>query len=133
MIDYPSPDLSSSEKYRKFLRFALKYADCVGLSYTGDLSAFKESKWWETFSDSFIRHEYDEYGNLTVYLKIDHVTVEWLKSKRDIFDFGDNNDESFLWDLCFYKDGEEIFTTITHERLQYISQEFYNEYIRKSK
>lgn len=85
------------------------------------------------FADSFIRHEYDEQGNLTVYLKVDHVTVEWLKSKRDIFDFWDNDGDNFLWDLCLYKDGEEIFTTITHEGLQYTSQEFYNEYIRKSK
>lgn len=39
-------DLSDPEEYRKFIRFALKYADCLGLFYTGDLSAFKESKWW---------------------------------------------------------------------------------------
>lgn len=122
------------KEYRRFIRFALKYADCLGLSYTGDLSAFKESKWWEMFAESFIRHEYDEDGDLTVYLKIDHVAVEWLKSKRDIFDFWDTDaDENFLWDLCLYKDGEEIFTTVTHERLQYISQKLNNEYLRKSK
>lgn len=60
-------ELEDARSYRKFILAALKYADCIGLSYACDLSAFKESKWWEMLAGSFIRHEYDERGNLMVY------------------------------------------------------------------
>ncbi len=122
-------DLSTPEKYRKFLKLALNRADCIALSYTSDLSAFKESEWWEMFEKSFLKSEYDSEGNLTVYLKTDHSTVEWLKSKHDIFDFLDEDkDGQYLWDLCFIKNGAEFFATVSHERQQYIDEKFYSEY-----
>lgn len=132
MIEYFG--LENSVDYRKFIRTALKYADSIGVSYTSDYSAFKESKWWEILGESVIRCEYDDSGTLTVYLKIDHFTYDWLRAKKDVFDFWDwDIDDNILWDLCLYKDGEAIVTTVTHEQLQYISQEFYNKYIEENK
>ena len=57
-----------------------------------------------------------------------------MRAKKDMFDFWDwDIDDNILWDLCLYKDGEAIVTTVTHEQLQYISQEFYNKYIEENK
>ncbi|MDE6726942.1 MAG: hypothetical protein K2J80_03255 [Oscillospiraceae bacterium] len=117
-------ELQDFRGYRKVMLAALKYTDRIGLSYTCDMSAFKESKWWEMFAGSFIRHEYDERGNLTVYFKVDHVTVEWLRSKRSIFDFWDRgDDDDLLWDLCLYREDREILSSITHEMMLEISEE----------
>ena len=110
------------------MRFALKYADRIGVYYTSDFSAFKESRWYELLSESIIGHEYSERGVLCLFLKIDHVTVGWLKEKKDIFDFMQTDDGDYLWDICFYKDGSEVFSTVTHERLSYISEEMLREY-----
>ncbi len=128
MIDYPQLDLSTPEKYWRFLKFALNCADCIALTYTSNLSEFKESGWWEMFEDCFLKSEYDGDGRLTVYIKINHNIFEWLKSKRGIFDFLDRDEDGqYLWDLCFIKDGEEFFATVSHERQQYIDEKFYEE------
>lgn len=125
---YTEIDLQNPKNYRKFIRFALKYADCIGVSYTSDFSAFKESRWWELFGGSVVKYEYDERGILNLFLKIDHITVEWLKGKKDIFDFWQTEDEDYLWDLCLYKDKSVFFTSITHEKLSYISEELWAKY-----
>lgn len=118
--------LENPEKYRIFVREALKYADCIGLSYTSDYSAFLESAWSGLFSESIIRHEYNDHGVLYLYLKIDHATVNWLKDKKDIYDFRQPDyDDEYLWDLCIYKDGRMIFWSITHEYQTEISDELY--------
>lgn len=109
-------DLENADNYRKFMRTALKYADGIGVSYTSDLSAFKESRWWELLGGSVTGHEYDEQGTLMLRLKVDHATCDWLKSKKSIFDFWETEDDQMLWDLCLYKDGRVIFSSITHER-----------------
>ena len=126
-------DLENAAGYRRFICFALRYADCIGISYTSDFSAFKESRWWEFLGGSVIKYEYDESGKLNLFLKIDHITVEWLKGKKDIFDFWQTDDEEFLWDLCLYKDGREFFTSITHEKLSYISEEMWQKYNTKAR
>lgn len=127
-------DLENTDSYRKFMRIALKYADCIGVSYTSDFSAFKESKWWEPLGKSVIRYEYDERGTLMLHLRIDHFTYDWLKGKKNIFDFGDlRDDEEFLWDMCLYKDGREIFSSVTHEKDLYISDELRKEYTKENK
>ena len=132
------PDLENTENYRKFIRFALKYADNAGFSYTSDLSAFRESEWWEELGESVIGHEYDERGILMLRMRIDHAVYHWLKSKRDIFDFepSGEDDTEFLWDLCLYKDGREIFSSVTHENQMYISDELcdsYKKHIKENK
>ena len=121
-------DLQDPENYRRFMRFALKYADRIGLSYTSDLSAFKETRWYELLGESIIGHEYSGRGVLCLFLKIDHITVGWLKGKKDIFDFCRAEDGDYLWDLCLYKDGSEVFSSTTHEKLAYISEEMLREY-----
>ena len=138
MID-ELPDLENTANYRKFIRFALNRADSIGVSYTSDLSAFRESKWWEELGESVIWHEYDERGILMLRMGIDHPVYSWLKSKRNIFDFGglgDTDNTEFLWDLCLYKDGREIFSSVTHERQLYISAELcdpYKKHIKENK
>lgn len=125
--------LENTDEYRKFLRFALKRADSVGASYTSDFSAFKESKYWENLGESVISGEYDERGVLTLRLKIDHAVYDWLREKKNLFDFGDPFNEDILWDLCLYKDGREIFSSITHEGEAYISDELLGEYTKENK
>lgn len=123
--------LENPEDYRRFIRGALKYADCIEVSYTSDYLAYLDSEWSKLFSDSLIRYEYDDHGNLFLYLKIDHTTVDWLKSKKDILDFRQSDDGEFLWDLSLYKDGREIFASVTHERETYISRELWNELFKE--
>ncbi len=68
----------------------------------------------------FIRRviKYADYFCLT-YEGFDYVTIEYLKSKKSIFDFGDIEEaeggREFLWDLGFVKEGKQFFKTITHE------------------
>lgn len=116
-------DLENTGGYRKFIRVALKCSDSIGISYTSDFSAFKESKWWQLLGGSVTRHKYDEDGSLILYLKIDYVTCEWLKAKRSIFDFWDSEDDQQLWDLCLYREDMEILASITHEKDLWISDE----------
>lgn len=120
------PDLENTSSYRKFIRAALSCADSMGASYTSDLSAFKETEWWEILEESVISHEYDDRGTLMLRFGIDHAVYGRLKSKRNIFDFGDLTGDEFLWDICLYKDGREIFSSVTHERELYISDELRN-------
>ena len=124
--------LQNEVNHRRFIRYALKYADCIGVSYTSDYSAFEESGWYELWGESIIAHEYDERGVLILFLKIDHSTVNWIKSKTNIFDFMQSEDGEFLWDLCLYKDESEVFSTVTHEKMAYISEEMWQEYNSKS-
>lgn len=113
------PVSENAQNQRDFLRRALKSADCIGLTYTSNISAFKESKWREVPGGSLIRYEYDEDGTLMLYFRVDHITVEWLKEKSGVFDFLDSDNGEFLWDLCLYKDGKEVFSSVTHERRCY--------------
>lgn len=114
------------------MRCALKYADRIGVYYTSDFSAFKGSRWYELLGESVIGHEYSERGVLCLFLKIDHVTVGWLKGKKGIFDFMQTDDGDYLWDICFFKDGSEVFSSTTHEELAYISEEMWQEYNSKA-
>lgn len=117
--------LENPEKFRIFVREALKYADCIGLSYSSDYSAFLESDKYKNLIGSVIRYEYSDRGELVLYFKIDHTMIEWLRSKKNIFDFRDINDDEYLWDLCLYKDGKIIFGSITHEYQAEISYELW--------
>ncbi len=126
------PDLESTDGYRRFIRAALRYADSVGVCYTSDFSAFKESEWQDELGESVIGHGYDEYGGLELLLKTDYAVYNWLMSKKSVFDFGDFGDDEFLWDLCLYRENREIFGSVTHEREYYISDELCA-YIKESK
>lgn len=118
--------LDDPENYRKFIREALKYADCIGLSYSSDYSAFLESDCYNILSESVIRHEYSDRGELVLYFKIDYTVVNWLKDKKNIYGFRQPDyDDEYLWDLCLYRDGRMIFWSITHEYQTEISDELY--------
>lgn len=124
--DWNYIDLEKPENYRKFIREALKYADCIGLSYSSDYSAFLGSDCYNILSESIIRHEYSDRGELVLYFKIDHTVIDWLRSKKDIYDFLPSlDDDEYLWDLCLYKDGRMIFWSITREYQTGISDELW--------
>ena len=114
-------DLETQKGYSNFLRWVIKYADCFCLSYKGfDYKEFTESK-WKYLIHSLIRYEEKHSENPTVilYLTFDHVTIEFLKSKKHIFDFWDAIEGvdtwEWLWDIGFIKDGKHFFSSCTHE------------------
>lgn len=137
------PGIDNQDGYSKFLRFALKYADSFCLSvYTNDkmndLEDFKWSK-WGYLSESIIDYEYTTESPVTdgpevmqLYFKIDHMTKEFLKKKKHIYDFRDciqeKNYYNWLWDLCFIKEGKIFFVSCTHEEFCCIDKNVLNEY-----
>lgn len=124
---YPSKDLKNVTEYRHFIKIALKYADCICLSYTDGLKDFYESE-WSFLAKSIIEHEYTNKSPVTIgptvlllYLEINNVTKQWLWNKMHIFDFISHDIESSesLEDFCLIKDKELIFCSCTHEEFYF--------------
>lgn len=67
---------------------------------------------------------------IMLYLKIDHITMKWLREKKNIYDFGLRSAEHCLDDLCFVKDGLLEMASCTHERDCFISAEMLTAYRR---
>lgn len=123
-------EVENKQGYQNFLEFAFSYADSFCLSiYTNekliDLQDFRKTK-WGYLNDSILDYEYTHKSPVTqgpevilIYFKIDHVTTNFLKGKKTIYDFNegivDNKIYNWLWDLAFLKDNKFFFTSCTHE------------------
>ena len=121
-------ELTDGKEYQRFLRVALNYADRICLSFDGGWKDFMASD-WAFLATSAVDHEITSHSPVTVgptvlllYLKIDHMTVEWLKGKRHIYDF-QSTDSDCPEDLCLLKNGMLVFCSCTHERFCYMNEE----------
>lgn len=140
LIDFK--ELRNEKNYRNFMQWALKYADmicvtCEGMFYED----FIESK-WGFLKESILDYEYtsdtpvtSSLGDtfLVLYLKIDYITNQWVKSKSNIYDFRKdvvkkNGRYSWLWDICLCKEGSVIFYSCTHEEYCTIDEKVLEEY-----
>lgn len=126
--------LADSKTYKRFIRFACGYADCICMTCDGLwYEDFQNSK-WGFLSDSILDYEYTIETPVTkgqdvllLYFKIDHITSRWLRGKRNIYDFMDavevGKDYQCLWDLCFAKKGRIVMCSCSHEEFCYIDRE----------
>ena len=57
------------------------------------------------------------------YFKLNDETKKWLLQFKSDFDFDGPFD-----DLVFYKNGEVVFSSVTHEKINTLDEDFYNEY-----
>lgn len=128
-------EIEQSEKYARFIKWVPKYADCICVTCNGlDIDGIKDSCFGFLY-DSISDHEYTDETAVTetpgtdvlvLYLKIDHITMEWLREKKNIYDFKPvfSGKEYFcIEDLCFVKNGRLEMCSCTHERFCYISPE----------
>lgn len=120
-------EFNKTDDYREFIRWALKYADEIELSYSSDYSAFRESELWNEFKDSIAEYGYDDSGTLHLRFRIDHVINEFLKSKKCLCDYP-WSELGFLEDLSFIRNGETVLDTVSHENRVYISPEMLEKY-----
>lgn len=133
--DFTEPPIDCSDSlkdlgaYRRFLRAVLRYADQMILTCDLDREDFADSI-WGFLEDSVTDDEYTDETAVTngpnvmmLYLKIDHVTSRWLRGKKNVYDFlEDDGNDHWLYDLCFAKRGEICFCSCTHEGFAYVSQ-----------
>ena len=135
---------AAAEDYRRILDFALDYADCFSLTYypfvkNPGLTAddFRRSK-WGFLADSIVDWEVtretpttvSEAQKLMLYFQFDPVTVDFLRQKKSIYDFGDrvtvaDSGTLFFEDLAFLKNGQVFFASCSHEGFCLVDETLY--------
>lgn len=128
-------ELEQPEKYARFIKWAPKYADKICVTgYWNDVDEIKKSPFAFLYG-SIVDCEFTSESAVTIspdvimlYLKIDHITMKWLREKKNVYDFNPRSDEHCLDDLCFVRDGRLVMASCTHEHTCYISAEMLTAY-----
>ena len=122
--------------YQKVLDVILKYSDMVCFTvspYLDDIDEIREDDRYQKILDSYIDSEFtksihiENRNESLVYFKMDYFIREFLKEKRDIFDFFDEDASINLEDIVFIGKQEIVCDTITHEHYCAVSDDIYEE------
>ena len=126
-------ELVNPKDYQSFLKVVLKYSDSVIMTYNKSKEKFDKSV-WSFLKDSVMATEETRETAVTLgpavlllQFKIDDIIKEWLREKKDIYDFSQSGKE-WLDDLCFVRNGEIVFASCTHERFHFMTQELFKQF-----
>lgn len=128
----------SKKDYNTFIDFIIRKADeiCVTIKPSLDsIAEFEESMWGE-LANSIVATEYGQAAtdypgekSFLVYFKVDYKVIEFLKLRKNIFDFSECDKKTgiTLEDPTFIKDNIIFCYTLTHERICEVEEDFYKE------
>ena len=131
--------LVNRNKYQKILNIVLRYTDkvCFLVSpYLDDIDEVREDARYQKILDAYIDFEFtrsihiEDCNESFIYFKIDYLVREFLKERRDIFDFTDEEATINLEDIVFIGKQKIICDTITHERYCAVTDELYVEIVQ---
>lgn len=143
-VEYPNKARNAicikDKEYPIFLKIVLKYTDTICFTiypYLDDICEVKEDYRYKDIMESYLDSEYtksihtEDRKESLIYFKVDYFVREFLKNKRNIFDFCDNEALINLEDIVFISKKRIICDTLTHEQYCAVTDELEHE-IRKS-
>ena len=124
-----SESICNGKNYKIFIKKIFGIADEVCFVVDPFLDNLEElcTTGWETIYDSALYFDYQERGTgdadapqCVLHLKADYFMMEFFLERKGIFDFDWRGKvDLMLVDPFFLKDGNEICSTITHEKIFY--------------
>lgn len=140
-VNYPNKArnaiLVNRKNYQKVLDIILKHTDMVCFTvapYLDDIDEIREDGRYQKILDSYIDLEFtksihtENCNESLIYFEMDYFVREFLKEKRDIFDFSDKEASINLEDIVFIGKQEIVCDTITHEQYCAVSDEMYKRF-----
>ena len=122
-----SESICNGKNYKIFIKKIFGIADEVCFVVDPFLDNLEElcTSGWETIYDSALYFDYQERGTgdadapqCVLHLKADYFMMEFFLERKGIFDFDWRGKvDLMLVDPFFLKDGNEICSTITHEKI----------------
>ena len=122
--------------YQVLLDIILKHTDIVCFTaspYLDSIDELREDIRYKKIIDSYIDSEYkksihtENCNEYLVYFKLDYYVREFLKEKKDIFDFYDEDANINLEDIVFIGKNGIVCDTITHEQYCWLSDDLLHE------
>lgn len=132
--------LIKQNEYQVILKIILKHADTVCFTvypYLDAIEELREDIRYQQLMSSYIDSEYtksihtENCKESLVYFKLDHYMIEFLKDKKHIFDFCDEEAAINLEDIVFIGKGNIVCDTITHENYCGVTDELLYEVEKK--
>lgn len=131
--------LVNRKNYQKVLNIVLKHTEIVCFTvspYLDDIDEVREDVRYQKILDAYIDFENtcsihtEDCNEGFIYFKMNYFVQEFLKEKRDIFDFGDEETAINLEDIVFISNERIVCDTITHENYCAVTDELYDEITR---
>lgn len=122
--------------YHIFLDIILKHTDIVCFTvapYLDDIDELRENIRYQKIMDSYMDSEFvdsihtENSKESLVYFRSDYYVREFLKERKDIFDFYDDEASINLEDIVFISGNRIICDTITHEQYCAVTDELSRE------
>lgn len=126
--------------YQILLDVILKHTDIVCFTvspYLDNIDELREDIRYQKIIDSYMDSEYtksihtEKCKESLVYFELDYYVREFLKEKKGMFDFCDDDASINLEDVVFIGKGSIVCDTITHEQYCAVSSELLYEIEKK--